>query len=59
VYKIFLILIKIKKKMTNKSSLLSNFAHSGFIRDAGRVLTISDGIAVISGLTNVKSGEMV
>lgn len=45
--------------MTNKSSLLSNFAHSGFIRDAGRVLTISDGIAVISGLTNVKSGEMV
>jgi len=43
----------------NKSNLLSNFAHLGFIRDAGRVLTISDGIAVISGLTNVKAGEMV
>lgn len=45
--------------MMNKSNLLGNFAHLGFIRDAGRVLTISDGIAVISGLTNVKAGEMV
>jgi len=45
--------------MNNTSNLLGNFAHLGFIRDAGRVFTFSDGIAVISGLTNVKSGEMV
>jgi F-type H+-transporting ATPase subunit alpha len=42
-----------------RAQLLNNFAHLGSIRDAGRVLTISDGIAVVSGLSNVKSGEMV
>jgi len=42
-----------------RAQLLNSFAHLGSVRDAGRVLTISDGIAVVSGLSNVKSGEMV
>ena len=38
---------------------IKNFEQDVFFNEAGRVITVGDGIALVSGLENVEYGELV